>query len=81
MSKTLSLSPQHPASLSGEQRLRFPFCVEQAQPTLSHWVAELLQLQPAHCDAPLKDEATELLINLLAEAGWEGEDLSCVPDC
>ena len=78
---TPSLSPQHPARLPGEQRLRFPLRVEQTQPTLRHRVAKLLQLQPAHSEAPPEDESTQLLINLLAEAGWQREDLGGVPDC
>ena len=79
MLKTLSLSPQHPASLPGEERLRFSLCVEQTQPTFCHRMAQLVQLQPAHCDATSKDEAAQLLIDLLAETGWQGEDLSSVP--
>ena len=78
--KTLSLSPQHPASLPGEQRLRFPLSVEQSQPTPRHRMAELVQLQPTHCDMSPKDESAELLVDLLAETSWQGEDLSSVPD-
>ena len=78
--KTLSLSPQHPASLPGEQRLGFPLSVEQSQPTPRHRMAELIQLQPTHCDMSPKDESAELLVDLLAETSWQGEDLSGVPD-
>ena len=50
--KAFTFPPEHPAGLRGEECLCFPLCVEQPQPTLLHWVAELLQLQPPHRYTP-----------------------------
>ena len=80
MSVTLTFPTQHPTCLSGEQGLSFSLGIEQTKPSHCHRMAELFHFEPAHCDPPPEDETTQLLVDLLAVVGREGEDLCGIPD-
>ena len=79
--EALPLSSQHPDRLPGEQSLCLSLCVKQSKPPFGHWKAQLFQLQPAHCNSSPEDETAQLLVDLISEDGWQGEDLGSVPDC